>query len=127
MVKVIADTSFLMIPGVLMVDILTEMERLLEGKPELVVPTPVLRELERLSAEGKPGEKSAARIALEIARRGKPVEADEPADEAILKLAGKLRCPVGTADANLRKELRRRGLPVVYLRGESHLTMDGRI
>jgi hypothetical protein len=125
LVKVIVDTSFLMIPGVFGVDIFAEMGRLLEAKPKLLVPTAVFRELERLSVEGKPEERSAAKIALEVAKRGERVKADAPADEAILELASKMRCAVGTADANLRKELRRCGLPVIYLRGKSHLAIDG--
>jgi hypothetical protein len=123
--KVIADTSFLMIPGMFGVDIFAEMERLLELKPKLLVPTAVFQELERISVKGKPEEKVAARVALEVARRGECVKADAPTDKAILELASKMRCAVGTADANLRKELRRCGLPVIYLRGKSHLAIDG--
>jgi hypothetical protein len=124
-VRVIADTSFLMVPGMFGVDILAETERLLDNEPRFLVPTPVLEELERLSAGGKPRERAAAGIALRIVESGERVEADAPADQAILKLAGEMKCPVGTTDAGLRRELRRRGLPVIYLRGKSHLAIDG--
>jgi hypothetical protein len=124
-VKVIADTSFLMIPGMFGVDILSETERVLEDKPELVVPTPVLGELKRLSVEGKPRERAAANVGIKIAESGERVRVDPPADRAILTLAVGMKCHVGTTDATLRKELRHRGIPVIYLRGKSHLAIDG--
>lgn len=126
-VKVIVDTSFLMVPGIFKVDVLSEMERLFEAKPKILVPTPVIRELERISEEGNPRERSAARVAMELARRGEEIDAEAPADLAIQKLAEELNCAVGTTDAALKKKLRQRGLPVIFLRGKSHLAVDGKV
>ena len=124
--QVIADTSFLMIPGLFGVDIIGELDRLLERRYTLVIPRSVIDELKGLASYGKPTERSAARLGLVLATRGKKVGISEPADEAILNLVGE-GCAVGTTDSALRKEIRSRGVSVIYLRGKSHLAVDGRI
>jgi rRNA-processing protein FCF1 len=123
--QVIADTSFLMIPGLFSVDIVGELDRLLEKPHELVIPSPVLQELRRIFERGKPKEQTAAKIGLILAKRGKVTKVKGAADEVILNLALKGGYAVGTTDAALRKELRRCGVPVIYLRQKSHLAIDG--
>jgi len=125
--QVIADTSFLMIPGLFGVDIISELDRLLERHYELIIPAPVRGELEGLATHGKPVERSAARLGLTLAARGKVVACVGAADEAILRLASKGGCAVGTTDAALRMGLRRRGVPVIYLRGKSRLEISGQV
>lgn len=124
--KVIADTSFLMIPGLFGVDIIGELDRLLEKRYNLVIPGPVIDELEELVSRGRPIERSAARLGLSFAARGKKVEIGGPADGAIVNLARE-NFVVGTTDSALRKEIRRRRVPVIYLREKSHLAVDGQI
>ena len=116
-----------MIPGLFGVDIMSELDRLLERQYELVIPKPVKKELEGLAAHGKPAERSAARLGLALAVRGKIIEFNGPADKTIIKLADKGDCAVGTTDAALRKELRQRGIPVIYLRGKVRLEISGQI
>jgi hypothetical protein len=116
-----------MIPGMFGVDILSELERLLESRYELLVPEPVVRELKRISEHGKPKERAAARLGLQLAERGSVIEAKGEADESILRLAAQKMRAVGTADAALRKELRRRGISVIYLCQKSHLVKDGQL
>jgi rRNA-processing protein FCF1 len=124
--QVIADTSFLMIPGLFGVDIIGELDRLLEKRYNLVIPGPVINELEELVSRGRPIERSAARLGLSLAARGKKVEIEGPADGAIVNLARE-NFVVGTTDSALRKEIRRRRVPVIYLREKSHLAVDGQI
>ena len=124
--KVIADTSFLMIPGMFGVDVMSELDRLLQRRYSLVIPKPVVGELKKLAARGKPAERSAASLGIALAKRGKVVDAKGNADEAILTMACE-NCVVGTTDAELRKKLRRKGVSVMYLREKSHLALDGRI
>jgi hypothetical protein len=114
-----------MVPGLFGVDVVGELDRLLEQPHELAIPNPVLRELKRISEQGKPKERTAAKIGLILAKRGKVIRVKGAADEAILNLALKRRYAVGTTDVALRKELRRRGVPVIYLRQKSHLAVDG--
>jgi len=124
--KVIADTSFLMIPGTFGVDIISELNRLLERRYRLLIPSPVLKELEYLARKGTPSERSSARLGMVLAEQGEIVEGGEEADEAILKLAkkeGKGGCVVGTNDRLLQKKLEELGIPVVRLKHRSYLML----
>jgi len=125
--KIIADTSFVMIPGMFGVDIFSELDRLFGRPPELLIPSPVVRELKKISKQGKPKERMAARLGLLLIKHGSVIETEGSADESILKLAVAKKCFVGTSDAALRKELRNCGVNVIYLRGKSHLATNGQI
>ncbi len=123
--QVIADTSFLMIPGMFSVDIVRELDRLFEQPYELIIPSPVLQELRQISERGKLKEHTAAKIGLILAKLGKVTKVKGAADDVILNLALNGGYVVGTTDAALRKNLRRCGVPVIYLRQKSHLAIDG--
>ncbi len=125
--QVIADTSFLMIPGMFGVDIIGEMDRLLGGPFEILALSPVIAELERLSEKGKPKERTAAKLGLRLAKRGTALRAEGEADDAIFGLAVAKKSLVGTTDLALRKKLRRHGINVIYLSGKSHLALNGQI
>ncbi|RLI11300.1 hypothetical protein DRO35_05265, partial [Candidatus Bathyarchaeota archaeon] len=45
----------------------------------------------------------------------------------ILRVASQLRLPVATNDAELRRRLRKLGLPIIYLREKSKLVVEGYI
>jgi rRNA-processing protein FCF1 len=123
-VEVLADTSFLMVPGMYGIDIISELERVIGSKFVLVVPSAVIAELERIARRSSGREGAAARIGLEIARRwGRVVEREGGADSVILEMArGRI---VGTGDMELKGRLRRMGVPVVFLRGRDHLEVEG--
>ncbi len=123
--QLIADTSFLMIPGMFGVDIVSELERLLECRYELIVPEPVVQELKRISEYGKPKERAAAGLGLRLVKRGSVIKVGGEADESILKLSAQKRCAVGTTDVALRRRLRKLRVMVIYLRQRSHLAMVG--
>ncbi|ABM80306.1 PIN domain-containing protein [Hyperthermus butylicus] len=128
--RVIFDTSMLMLlyDGV---DVFGQVEELLDAKPECIVPRPVVDELQRLASSGQSlRQRRAARLALHaIELRGcKIVETtDVSADDAILELA--LSDPVAivaTADGELRRRLREKGLPNIYYRRSRHgLMLEG--
>lgn len=125
--RVIADTSFLMIPGMFGVDIFSELDRLLERLYILVVPKPVLLELVEISKRGKPKERAAAKVALKLVKHCSVVEETGEADEAILRMAAKKTSLVGTTDSVLRRNLRKIRTPVIFIRKKSHLALDGYI
>lgn len=114
-----------MISGMFGVDILSELERLLECRYELLVPEPVVQELKRISEHGKPKERVAAGLGMRLAERGSVIEVKGEADESILRLAVQKRCAVGTTDTALRRRLRKLGVTVIYLRQKSHLAVEG--
>ena len=124
-IRVVADTSFLMLPGIFGVDVIGELDRLLERPYVLITPKPVMEELKELAESGKPRERSAARLALALVRRGEVRQAKGKADEVVVRMAVERKCVVGTTDSALRRKLREKGVPVIYLRQRSHLAMNG--
>ncbi len=125
---VLLDTNFLLIPIRFRVDILQELERLLVN-PRIVVPSPVVDELRALSQRRKISEQKEADFALRIVERCEVIEAeplpDESVDDLILRVASEQGLIVGTTDGGLRRRLRDRGVPVVYLRQRSFLDIEG--
>jgi len=127
-IPVLLDSSFLLIPLEEGVDIYSELERLL-GLPRCLVPKPVLEELKRLRDAASPSEARRINLALRMAERCETLNVElkegEEVDDLLLRLARKLRCPVATKDGELRRRLRREGIPVIYLRQRAYLEMEG--
>jgi len=127
-IPVLLDSSFLLIPLEEGVDIYSELERLL-GLPRCLVPKPVLEELKRLRDAASPLEAKRINLALRMAERCETLnvelEEGEEVDDLLLRLAREMRCPVATKDGELRKRLRREGIPVIYLRQRAYLEMEG--
>lgn len=128
-VKLLLDTNFLMIPGQFGVDIISEFDRLF-GRYEIIVPSFVLEELDRIEKSLRGRDRIAVRIAREIVGRSKIVEfdlGDRDVDEALLELARRIKGIICTNDKELRKKARRENIPVVLLRQEKYLYLDGDI
>ncbi len=127
-IPVLLDSSFLLIPLEEGVDIYSELERLL-GLPRCLVPKPVLEELKRLRDAASPSEARRINLALRMAERCETLnvelEEGEGVDDLLLRLARELKCPVATKDGELRRRLRREGIPVIYLRQRAYLEMEG--
>jgi len=127
-IPILLDSNFLLIPPEEGVDIFAELERLL-GLPRCLLPTPVLEELKRLREGAAPSEARKIDLALRLADRCELLEAElregEGVDSLLLRLAKDMRCPVATNDGELRRRLRREGIPVIYLRQRSHLELEG--
>ncbi len=127
-IPVLLDSSFLLIPLEEGVDIYSELERLL-GLPRCLVPKPVLEELKRLRDAASPLEAKRINLALRMAERCETLNVElgegEEVDDLLLRLAREMRCPVATKDGELRKRLRREGIPVIYLRQRAYLEMEG--
>jgi len=127
-IALIADTNFLMMvpQGLVTPTLILEA---LESSYRILVPTSVIEEL-RMLAEKAPAVK-ARRLAsrtLHILERGlidyEVVEAEGPADDAIVLLAEKLKAMgvpviVATNDRSLRRRLRMIGVPTLYYRESS--------
>jgi rRNA-processing protein FCF1 len=127
-VRILLDANFLMIPAQFGVDIFQELERLVGGSTELVTIPQVIEELrKKASRTGKSA--SQARLALQLAERH-GVRLVDPAgvglvDDLVAQTARRLGCPVATNDRQLRKMLKAKGVPVVYLRELTRLTAEG--
>jgi len=129
--RVILDSNALFVPLQFKIDVFSELERVLNRSFELILLSPVKRELETLAEKGSPMMRKNARYALRLAEKCKFVEvegaASTYADDVIVKIAGEWRAPVFTNDRQLRKRLRDISVPVIYVRQKSRLEIDGMI
>jgi uncharacterized protein len=129
--KVILDSNALFVPLELKIDIFAEVERLVNRRVELVLLSPVKRELEHLAAKNSPKTRRQAAYALRLAEKCKYVAVDEDkrvlTDDVIFKLAQAWGSPVFTNDRQLRMRLRDISVPVIYVRQKSRLEIDGLI
>jgi len=131
MLRVILDSNALFVPLQFKIDIFSDLERLLNRNFELILLSPVKRELEALAEKGSPKMRKNASYALKLAERCKYVEVDDLAsaltDDIIVRIAKEWNSPVFTNDKQLRKRLRDISVPVIYVRQKSHLEIDGMI
>ena len=128
--KVILDSNFLFIPAKGGIDIFSEMERVLPVKPELILLTPVMKEIERLATRSKePSVRRKAVFASKLAERCRRVDfgesPSEKVDDLLIRAAVEMGGIVATDDSGLRRRLRAIGLPVIYSRAKSHLVLEG--
>ena len=130
-VKVILDSNALFVPLQFKIDIFDRLKQLLEKNYELILLSPVKRELEVLAKKGSPKMRKNTLYALKLAEKCRYVEVDAPAsalaDDVIVKVAGEWKSPVFTNDRQLRKRLRDISVPVIYVRQKSRLEIDGMI
>ncbi|UCF44996.1 MAG: hypothetical protein JSW44_04365 [Candidatus Bathyarchaeota archaeon] len=129
--KVILDSNALFVPFQFKIDIFNDLERLLKKNFELVLISPVKRELEILAEKGSPKMRKNASFALKLAEKCKYVEVAASVstltDDAIVKIAKEWGVPVFTNDRRLKKRLRDISVPVIYVRQKSRLEIDGMI
>jgi rRNA-processing protein FCF1 len=127
---VVPDTNFLLVPGQFGVDIISELRRVLDVKFRIAVPNVVLQELEVIERKSRGRDLMAIRMAKNLAERFETIEIGEfgkkPIDDQIFEFAANNeRVIVCTNDKGLKRRLRERGLPVVYLRSKKILELEG--
>ena len=127
---VVPDTNFLLVPGQFGVDIISELNRVLDVRFRIVVPNVVLQELDVIERKTKGKDLLAVRMAKKLAERFETVEVgrfgERPIDDQIFDFAvNNERVIVCTNDKGLKKRLRERGIPIVYLRSKKILELEG--
>ncbi len=123
---VIVDTNALMMQFQYYLDLETELQRVMPGPFDVVVPSSVVDELETLSAEGNGKSAEEARLAIELAHTFEVVETEGQGDEAIIDLASSRKeAVVVTNDKLLRARLRAKGIPNVHMRSKAFLSVEG--
>jgi hypothetical protein len=105
------------------VDIFRELDRILEARYKAYTLEGVIKELEGLSRKKGPKGKQA-KAALSIAKDLSILTAEGSVDDALLKLASE-RTIICTNDKVLKEKIRKKGLPVIYLRQKKYLTLEG--
>jgi len=127
---VIPDTNFLLVPGQFGVDIIGELNRILDVRFRIAVPNVVLQELEVIERKSRGKDLLAIRMAKKLAERFEVVDVgrfgERPIDDHIFEFAVKNeRVIVCTNDKGLKRRLREKGVPVVYLRSKKILELEG--
>ena len=84
---------------------------------------------ERLKTQVKLGEEKEIDFALALANKiailDEKLESGEEVDDQLIRLGSRGGYVVATTDAELRRRLRERSIPVVYLRQRRYLILDG--
>jgi rRNA-processing protein FCF1 len=129
--NVIRDSNALFVSLQFKIDVFNDLKRLLNRSFELILLSPVKRELEALAEKSSPKMRKNASYALKLAEKCKYVEVDAPAsaltDDVIVKIAKEWKAAVFTNDRQLKKRLRDISVPVIYVRQKSRLEIDGMI
>jgi rRNA-processing protein FCF1 len=129
--KVILDSNAMFVPIQFKIDVFSDLERLLNRNLEVILLSPVKRELEALARKGSPKMRKNASYALKLAKKCRYVEVDfsasELTDDVIVKIAEEWKAPVFTNDRKLKQRLRDISVPVIYVRQKSRLEIDGMI
>ena len=129
--KIILDTNFLISSVRFKVDIFSELQRICDFKYQACIIDGILDELKRLVEIGKPKDKIAAKISLELVKKenikiiktypkNKRVK---NVDFLILNLIKKEDFIVATQDKELKREIRKKGVPIIVLRQKRYLKL----
>jgi rRNA-processing protein FCF1 len=128
-IRVLLDTNFLMLTLRFGVDIQSELECILEAAFVLSTTPAVVEELEQLKTKVKQNEVKIIEFAIIFASRVLKIDdklkPQEKVDDQLLRLAEKNEFIVATTDTELRRRLRKEGLPVIFLRQRRYLAIDG--
>lgn len=116
MTKVVLDANALIMPFDSSINLDDELERVI-GNPDIYVPSSVIDELRRLKRKD----------ALKLAERYPEIDVEGTKDTGVLEAAEKLDSVIVTNDRGLLERARKKGIPVAFLRGVSHLELIGEI
>lgn len=127
--RVIIDTNFLFIPSEFKIDIFEALSALFNERIEPVLLSTNYDEMKRMTHEAAPKLRKQATFALELTKKCKIVEIernqDKTNDDVLLRVAESWKSPVATNDRELRRKLRARRIPVIFMRGKKRLELEG--
>ena len=127
MKKIILDTDFLIHCAKFKIDYTAELTRILDFKFEPVIMDKTIDELDGVIERSRGKEKDAAKLAKTVLKH-KNIEQvktkkDRIVDVLILNIVNKDEYIVATMDAELKRELKEKGVPVVVIRQKKYLQM----
>jgi len=121
---VILDSSAILMLFEFSIDLEKELTRLL-GICDIIIPKPIIQELEFLSKHGMGERKVKAKAALRVIKRYKTIEMKEKrGDDSVIEIATKTNGIVVTNDKILKKRLKEKGISTIFLRGKKKLEME---
>ena len=130
-VKVVLDANFFFVSSQFNVDVFEELNNLLNRRFEPVLLSSTQKELQGLAESSSPKQRKQAQLALRLAEKCRVVAVEkglqETYDDVIVRVAAEWKSPVATNDRELRKRLRKVGVPVIFLRQKRRLEMEGAV
>jgi len=128
---ILADTSFLLVPYDFRLNIIEELERVVNGNFTLLVPSFCIDEINRLIRKGFIM-RQKGRLALKLIEKYATVlevstKEGENVDDAIIRIAKEINAIVATGDREIRKKLRKEGIPVIFVRARKKLELEGEL
>jgi rRNA-processing protein FCF1 len=130
-VKVVLDANFFFLSSQFNVDVFEELANLLNRRFEPVLLSSIQKELQGLAESTSPKQRKQAQLALRLAEKCRVVVVEkglkETYDDVIVRVAAEWKSPVATNDRELRKRLRKVGVPVIFLRQKRRLEMEGAV
>lgn len=128
--KIILDTNFFFIPFKFKVDIFEELSNLLNQRFKPILLSSTKKELQGLIESTSKFGKQAI-FAFEFTKKCHFVQVEkdlnESYDDVIVRVSSESKTPVATNDRELRKRLRKNGVPVIFLRQKSYLDIEGSV
>lgn len=124
--RILLDTSFLMLMAEIGENLLEKAEETLGEKIEAYVLEDTLMELKTIA--GKGGRRAmSAKAALKIAERMRQVSLPSPGrvDERLLEAALKFQLILATVDSQLIENARRLRIPILMVRRDMGLSLEG--
>jgi len=130
-VKIILDSNVFFVPIYFKIDIFSKLNKLLNRNFEMILISPIKKEIEILIKKSSNKNSKNASFALKYALECKYIEVKMPkgmlTDDIIVKKAKDWKAVVFTNDKELKKRLRNISVPVIYVRQKSFLAIDGMI
>lgn len=131
MKKIIIDTNFLVSAIRFKIDIFSEFQRICDFKYMIYIVDSTINELEKLAETGKPKDKIAAMISLELIKKKKIKIIKTPpknkrvknVDLLVLNLIKKGDFIVATQDKEFKRKIRKKGVPIIVLRQRKYLKL----
>lgn len=127
--QIIIDANFILVPLQFKIDIFENIANLLNQQFEPILLSTTLQEIQKMAEKGPPKLSKQATMALKIAEKCHIISVEksqgETNDDVILRMATQWKIPVATNDRELRKKLRARSIPVIFLRGKHRLELEG--
>ena len=128
---VILDANFFFVPVQFKFDIFDELANLHNRRFESILLSSTQKELQGLAESKSPKTQKQALTALRVSEKCRFVHVEksvnETYDDVIVRVAAEWKVPVATNDRELRKRLRKVGVPVIFMRQKKRLEMAGAV
>lgn len=126
MKKIILDTSFLVSCAEFKVDLFSEFERICDFSFELFIVDKSLVELDFIEKKGGKSKAFVNIVKLFLQKGIKTIKSNsqKSVDDLIIETVDKESCAVATQDAELKRRLKQKQIPVITIRQKKYLILQ---